>query len=265
MIPLNAKQLINRCIDLGIHLSNGENGMLHCVSPAGAMTDDLRRALRENKAEIIATINGEHPDRPAAITIKAIETHYNGYRFRSRLEARWAVFFDALGIRWEYEPEGYVLPDGVRYLPDFWLPTFCGGMFAEVKPEGGDFTKAKALALAAGKLVWLCEGLPFPREYTIVEPVHDCDHCQSWKSRCDTEWDGTVLPECSGCTKIADVYECEGIPNFDQAEGEDRMFWSPGYCYEDHSIPEDYLKHCDGRLTLLLAAVNAARSARFGD
>ena len=32
---------------------------------------------------------------------KAIETKYKGFRFRSRLEARWAVFFDALGIEWE--------------------------------------------------------------------------------------------------------------------------------------------------------------------
>lgn len=30
--------------------------------------------------------------------MKAIETRYKGYRFRSRLEARWAVFFDALGL-----------------------------------------------------------------------------------------------------------------------------------------------------------------------
>lgn len=51
--------------------------------------------------------------------IKAIETVYNGYRFRSRLEARWAVFFDAAGIKYEYEPEGFELPDGTRYLPDF--------------------------------------------------------------------------------------------------------------------------------------------------
>lgn len=53
--------------------------------------------------------------------IKAIETVYNGYRFRSRLEARWAVFFDALGVKYEYEKEGFDL-DGVWYLPDFWLP-----------------------------------------------------------------------------------------------------------------------------------------------
>lgn len=51
--------------------------------------------------------------------IKAIETVYNGYRFRSRLEARWAVFFDALGVKYEYEPEGFELPSGQWYLPDF--------------------------------------------------------------------------------------------------------------------------------------------------
>lgn len=51
--------------------------------------------------------------------IKAIETIYSGYRFRSRLEARWAVFLDALGVRYEYEPEGFELPSGKRYLPDF--------------------------------------------------------------------------------------------------------------------------------------------------
>ena len=51
--------------------------------------------------------------------IKPIETLYHGYRFRSRLEARWAVFFDSLGVKYEYEPEGFKLPDGSMYLPDF--------------------------------------------------------------------------------------------------------------------------------------------------
>lgn len=54
--------------------------------------------------------------------IKAIETVYNGYRFRSRLEARWAVFFDTLGIEYQYEPEGFDLGEAGWYLPDFWLP-----------------------------------------------------------------------------------------------------------------------------------------------
>jgi hypothetical protein len=63
--------------------------------------------------------------------IQAIETHYHGYRFRSRLEARWAVALDHLGVRWEYEQQGYDL-NGVRYLPDFWLPD--QETFVEIKP-----------------------------------------------------------------------------------------------------------------------------------
>lgn len=51
-----------------------------------------------------------------------IETVYKGYRFRSRLEARWAVFFDTLGIPYQYEIEGFDLGSGIWYLPDFWLP-----------------------------------------------------------------------------------------------------------------------------------------------
>lgn len=51
--------------------------------------------------------------------LKPIETFYKGYKFRSRLEARWAVFFDALGLKWQYEVEGFNLSDGRYYLPDF--------------------------------------------------------------------------------------------------------------------------------------------------
>jgi len=43
------------------------------------------------------------------VAIKTIQTAYKGYKFRSRLEARWAVFFDAFPLKWEYEPEGYDL------------------------------------------------------------------------------------------------------------------------------------------------------------
>lgn len=64
--------------------------------------------------------------------MKAIETKYKGYRFRSRLEARWAMFFDAIGFPWEYEPEGFELSDGTRYLPDFRL---FGHIWYEIKPE----------------------------------------------------------------------------------------------------------------------------------
>lgn len=64
--------------------------------------------------------------------IKPIETLWKGYRFRSRLEARWAVFFETLGVRWEYESQGFELSDGTRYLPDFYLPD--RGLYVEIKP-----------------------------------------------------------------------------------------------------------------------------------
>jgi hypothetical protein len=64
--------------------------------------------------------------------IHPIETHYRGYRFRSRLEARWSVFFDAAGIEWQYEVEGFDV-NGTYYLPDFWLPGL--KTFVEIKPD----------------------------------------------------------------------------------------------------------------------------------
>ena len=63
--------------------------------------------------------------------MQAIETVYNGYRFRSRLEARWAVFFDAMGIKYQYEPEGFKGFNDIPYLPDFYLPDL--DIYVEVK------------------------------------------------------------------------------------------------------------------------------------
>lgn len=103
--------------------------------------------------------------------MKAIETKYKGCRFRSRLEARWAVFFDALGIKWEYEPEGFELDDvGTRYLPDFWLPGFnSDGLYVEIKPEGGDFSKAKMFSQQSGKDMLCAAGYPEPKAYMLFE------------------------------------------------------------------------------------------------
>lgn len=39
--------------------------------------------------------------------MKALETEYYGHHFRSRIEARWAVFFVTLGVRWVYELKHY--------------------------------------------------------------------------------------------------------------------------------------------------------------
>lgn len=62
--------------------------------------------------------------------IKSKPTIYNGTKYRSRLEARWAAFFDLIGWRHQYEP----------YDLDGWTPDFAiyGSasriLFLEVKP-----------------------------------------------------------------------------------------------------------------------------------
>jgi len=101
-----------------------------------------------------------HPPKPMPRINKALQTRYKGYNFRSRTEARWAVFFDTLGIRYDYEPQGYRL-DGNHYLPDFWLP----GMkaFIEIKgtsPTEAEISKACALAKHTKHMAYIMTGPP---------------------------------------------------------------------------------------------------------
>ena len=58
---------------------------------------------------------------------RGIATTYKGVRFRSRIEARWARFFDRINWTWDYEPFDL---DG--YIPDFIL-TLHEPVLVEVK------------------------------------------------------------------------------------------------------------------------------------
>lgn len=140
--------------------------------------------------------------------IKAINTQYKGYNFRSRTEARWAVFLDALGFEWEYEREGFHLPSG-PYLPDFYLTQY--NTYLEVK--GQKFTelerqKCKELSLEYD--VVLLDGSPAEKTYELYmggEQMSDVVfipegqkyapfyYCGDW----DPEW----FPETIECIKEA--------------------------------------------------------------
>lgn len=108
--------------------------------------------------------------------VQPIETEYAGCRFRSRLEARWAVVLDAKGFVWEYEPEGFETPCG-RYLPDFRVTLLSPGpdgephrVWLEVKPDGyliqeKDLGRWISVSLATGMVVVVACGLD---DMTIV-------------------------------------------------------------------------------------------------
>lgn len=95
--------------------------------------------------------------------IRSLQTRYGGVVYRSRTEARWALAFDALGIRFDYEPEGFLVRSGA-YLPDFRLPDL--RMFFEVKgqePTAEEAAKCEELAIAAEYDFLIAEGAPDER------------------------------------------------------------------------------------------------------
>jgi hypothetical protein len=121
--------------------------------------------------------------------LKAIETRYDGYLFRSRLEARWATFFNVLKVPYEYEKEGFDLGAAGYYLPDFWLPK--QECWIEIKPvEPTDEEEARAMALAeqSGFPVFTCFG-QIPRSTDAIYGEQSAyahwagdgwDNCYAW-------------------------------------------------------------------------------------
>ena len=66
-----------------------------------------------------------------------VESIYKGILFRSKLETRWAVYFDLMGFEWKYEPCTLDVMDGyrrVRYVPDFGVAFGGNYVGIEVKP-----------------------------------------------------------------------------------------------------------------------------------
>lgn len=103
--------------------------------------------------------------------LNPIPTRWLGFLFRSRLEARWAVCLDSLGIKFWYEPEGFKLSGGELYLPDFFLPDI--NYYAEVKPTQlttPEVMKCEDLAHDSRRPVLLLEGPPDFRLYHAVCP-----------------------------------------------------------------------------------------------
>lgn len=91
--------------------------------------------------------------------ISPIPTKYRGVLHRSKREARWAVFFHALDIGYDYEAEGFQLPEKGWYLPDFYLPRF--DCYVEIKgprPTDEEYGKCEELRDQLHKDVWIFWG-----------------------------------------------------------------------------------------------------------
>jgi len=185
--------------------------------------------------------------------MKAKPTYYNATLFRSKLEAKWAVFFDRLGIDYEYENESYLCSDGSQYTPDFYLPFVTtrgqnGGTFIEIKPmsyiHDSDYEVRIISAIKPNNLV-LFKGEPYPN----ADPVYSFDNSFNndnvqLSPYVDDHMMFMYCPKC-GTMKIEfsesnyfDCPECEyNIPTY-QLELIDAMMYSKIYKFKYHEFNE---------------------------
>lgn len=149
--PTNRKEPYCQCLH---EIENKLPRTIHCFMPC--------RAQRE--------ITGYN--------IKAKETVYKGINFKSQLEARWAIYFDELGLEWVYEPDTYKINEHLRYTPDFYLKK--ADLYVEIKPiiQFWDSTKDVLLKFSnhIKKDVVMCHGtptaLPMPAIHYFSKEYH---------------------------------------------------------------------------------------------
>jgi hypothetical protein len=184
--------------------------------------------------------------------MKAIETIYKGYRFRSRLEARWAVYLDQIGWAWDYEHEGFDLGPAGLYLPDFLLRSDGhskseGGapgtpmLYLEIKPtEPTEAELKKAEYLARHTQVPAVFGIGLPDPYKISYGLDGYESHEVY-----SEVDGKCLE--TGRTEVGYMPDLASLNHYCY-----HKWGRPGWLmYSDQPDDEDF------------AACNAAKSARF--
>lgn len=183
--------------------------------------------------------------------MKVIQTHYKGYYFRSRLEARWAVFFDAVDLEYRYEYEGYKLQNGLWYLPDFYLPE--QGCYIEIKPGWNETTeeveKVRGLAKDLGRTVFVCRGDVWLLEYNLIMCAKAIElQCCHWA-------------ECPACGSLGAFAALAG--QFGPGEYTSSFFCLSKKCTLGNGRGWEFNVAVELNTPKLMNAYKAARSKRF--
>lgn len=145
--------------------------------------------------------------------INSIKTFYNGVKFESKLEARWAIFFNFMDIEYQYEPEwDEVKAFGFRghYKPDFYLPAL--DYWVEVKPKSirelNDLELMKATGWAEWENLVILSGPP-----RLLKETSEAHYIFWWNPRKKAvDMHGYMWwCECPKCKRI-DLMPFGGIP-----------------------------------------------------
>lgn len=148
-------------------------------------------------------------DRQTNHTYAAKETVYGGVTFRSRLEARWAIVFDTLEIKWEYEPRYFRTEEG-GYLPDFLIHSK-RRFWVEVKgpePIARDYVRAAAVGRQTNqKFRFFVGPIPNPPSHGVLR-TRVLSGAKWRPADWETPWGGTRL---DNALRASLAYSFEGI------------------------------------------------------
>ena len=144
------------------------------------------------------------------------EVSYSGIRFRSVLTARWAVFFDILGIEYLHEPQSFRVGTTI-YSPSFFLPALGDdhlserdtlappGVFVEIRfspPTDPELQEALAISQHTNRNVCIFHGASmtvglewWPIVLTVPRPCFfsQCPFCGRYGISSTTLEDGQPL------------------------------------------------------------------------
>lgn len=170
--------------------------------------------------------------------MRSMPALYNGNQFSSRLEARWALWLDLVGIRWSYEPEVLELSGNppITYIPDFFLPDWQA--WVEIK---GELVDDKTALLIIEKCRRVALQSPYPIILCFDQPYDPkCAVFWSEKMRTDARWS-----MCNHCGAIA------------------LAFGEKVRCKSEHTIDPLSLANQRLRDRFIYEAAVQARQARF--
>lgn len=153
--------------------------------------------------------------------MKAIQTSYGGHLFRSRLEARWAAFFQAIGWIWEYEPV-----DFNGWIPDFGIYG-SSVLYVEIKPVTEfpeDVAKKITNSGCSHETLILGETIPLP---------HSTDCIFGWLNEIQTDqsynwWQRAVLGRWMKGKGQIGFCGCDGVFRDRISGGYDGGCWGAG-------------------------------------